>query len=98
LKKNPPHPNPPKPTRKNGRLLHSMTQLLIGYMENLFLKLACHYFWPGLIALLKNTLPVEEERRRRRRRQAKKKRIQVRQHRLENMEKIHLFYSFLSPC
>jgi hypothetical protein len=44
------------------------------------------YFWPGLIALLKNTLPIEEERRRR---GAKKKRIQVRQH---GLEKIHLFF------
>jgi len=31
------------------------TQLLIGCME-----IGCHYFWPGLIALPKNTLPIEE--------------------------------------
>jgi hypothetical protein len=52
-------------------------------------KSSVHYFWPGLIALLKNTLPIDEERRRRRRRGAKKKRIQVRQH---GLEKIHLFF------
>jgi hypothetical protein len=26
---------------------------------NSILKIGCHYFWPGLIALPKNTLPVE---------------------------------------
>jgi hypothetical protein len=35
-----------------------MTQLLIGCMEILFLKIGCHYFWPGLIVLPKNTLTI----------------------------------------
>jgi len=34
-----------------------MTQLLIDCMEILFLKLAGHYFWPGITALPKNTSP-----------------------------------------
>jgi len=33
--------------------LHSMTWLLIGCTEILFLKFGCYYFWPGLIALPK---------------------------------------------
>jgi hypothetical protein len=38
-----------------------MKRLLIGCMELLFLILAYHYFWPGLIALPKEhpTLPIE---------------------------------------
>ncbi len=36
-----------------------MTRLLIGCMEILFLKLAATIFWPGLIALPLNTLPID---------------------------------------
>ncbi len=35
---------PPSPTREKGRSLHYMTQLLIGGMEILFLKLATTIF------------------------------------------------------
>ncbi len=34
-----------------------MTQLLIGCMDLFFSKIGCHYFWPGLIAPPKKTLP-----------------------------------------
>jgi hypothetical protein len=36
-----------------------MTQLLIGCNRNSICKISCHYFWPGLIALPKNTLPIQ---------------------------------------
>jgi len=49
----------PHPREKKGRPLHSMTRLLIGCMEILFLKLAATIFWPGLIALPLNTLPID---------------------------------------
>jgi len=51
LKKNlPPFlPLPPPPTREKG------TSHLDG---NSIPKIGCHYFWPGLIALPKNTLPI----------------------------------------
>jgi hypothetical protein len=35
------------PTKENGRFLPYMTQLLIGGMGILFLKLAYHFFWHG---------------------------------------------------
>ncbi len=45
-------------TRQNESTFHTLTQFVICCMEILFLKLACHYFWLGLIAILKNTLPI----------------------------------------
>jgi len=42
-------PLPPPPQAKKREDLHPMTQLLIGCMETLNPKIACHYFWPGLI-------------------------------------------------
>ncbi len=39
--------------------LHTIMQLFIGCMEILFLKLAANYFWPRLIALPKNTQPIQ---------------------------------------
>ncbi len=52
-------PLPPLlPTRKKREPLHSLTQLLIWLHGNSITKIGCHYFWPGLIALPKNTLPI----------------------------------------
>jgi hypothetical protein len=53
------HPSPAHLQEKKGRPLHIIMQLLIGCMEILFLKLAANYFWPGLMALPKNTQPIQ---------------------------------------
>ncbi len=36
-----------------------MTQLLIGRHGNSIPQIGYHYFWHGLLALRKNTLPIE---------------------------------------
>jgi hypothetical protein len=41
--------HPSHPQENKGGPLHSMTQLLIGCMEIIFLKLASTIFWPELI-------------------------------------------------
>jgi len=51
-------PPPPYPQDRKGRTLRSMTRLLIGCMEILFLKLATILFWLGPTALLKNTQSI----------------------------------------
>ncbi len=50
--------NPTPPIRKKGGPIHFIMWLLIGCMEIFFLKFGCPYFWPGLRALPKSTLPV----------------------------------------
>jgi len=49
-------PPPPAPIEED-RALHSMTQLSHWLHANSIPKIGCHYFWPGLLALPKNTLP-----------------------------------------
>jgi hypothetical protein len=50
-------PPPPKGEKREDPSLHDATsERLHG---NSIPKIGCHYFWPGLIALPKNTLPVE---------------------------------------
>jgi hypothetical protein len=43
--------------KEEDRTLHSMTQLSHWLHANSISKIGCRYFWPGLIALPKNTLP-----------------------------------------
>jgi hypothetical protein len=58
----PPHPPPPLPLpsithkKKKGGPLRSMTSHWLH--GNFIPKFGCHYFWPRLIALPKNTLPI----------------------------------------
>jgi hypothetical protein len=53
-------PLPPNPQEKKGRplalSLHDMTSHWLH--GNYIPKIGCHYFWSGLIALPKNTLPI----------------------------------------
>jgi hypothetical protein len=53
----PPTPLPPPPKRKWGS--YTVMQLLIGAWRFYSYKIGCHYFWPWLIALHKNTLSIE---------------------------------------
>jgi len=51
LKENPPSPSPTREKRE----AHDAAS---GWLhENSKPKIGCHYFWPGLIVLPKNTLP-----------------------------------------
>jgi hypothetical protein len=44
--------------KKGGSSLHNATSHWLH--GNSIPKIGCHYFWPGLIALPKNTLPIKE--------------------------------------
>jgi hypothetical protein len=47
---------PPPPKEEEDRTLPSITQLSHWLHANWIPKISCHYFWPGLTALPKNTL------------------------------------------
>jgi hypothetical protein len=49
-------PTPPSNRKKTGPLVNAF-EPFIGCIETLVSKTVCHHFWPGLIALPKNTLP-----------------------------------------
>jgi hypothetical protein len=52
------HPSPHTHKRKREALsLHDTTSHWL--QRNFISKIRCHYFWPGLIALPKNTLPIQ---------------------------------------
>jgi len=56
-KKIPPPPLPPPPKNKReARSLHNETSHWL--LGNSISKIGCHYFWPGLILLPKNTLTI----------------------------------------
>jgi len=50
-------PPPLKKKKKLGPLLMHV-EPFIGCIAALVSKTVCHYFWPGLIALPKNSLPI----------------------------------------
>ncbi len=54
-RKNSPLPTPPP---KNEKKLVNAFEPFIGCIVTLVSKTVCHHFWPGLIALPKNTLPI----------------------------------------
>ncbi len=51
--------SPPTQRWKEGRPLHSLMPTSHWLHGNFIHKIGCHYFWPGLIALPKNTLPIQ---------------------------------------
>jgi hypothetical protein len=56
-RKNSPLPNPrPKRKKLGPSLMH--VEPFNGCIATLVSKTVCHHFWPGLIALPKNTLPI----------------------------------------
>jgi hypothetical protein len=52
----PPLPRPSKEKKLGPSLMH--VEPRIGCIATLVSKTVCHHFWPGLIALPKNPLPI----------------------------------------
>jgi len=48
----------------NHTILYRIHDLISHWLdENSIPKIGCHYFWPGLIALPKNTIPIHIQSR-----------------------------------